>query len=306
MALVRKLAASMAANRHEPLVDAEPSPTADGQFQIVCGEQRWRAAREAGRTEILVRVHPPLGYRQRLERQFEENLLRAGLDPVEEAQCLMFHKILADIEVAEDHLRRAGIEVDPLETRRIDTREQLAEHLDELKQQMLSHGVHVMRVGESDIVGTLSPWRVTEAALGVSEASRKAKVGILRLDPELREQIRDLPTEHAVQIARLPERRQQEELAARASELTHQQVRGAVERFREEPDVDVETALAARPAASEPPTHNHQVAQLNDLSRQLCRVLGNLRARAQGDERDQVLGVLDSLTEAIAMFAEAR
>src|SRR5205807_2538536 len=67
----------------------------------VCGEQRWRAARAAGMAEVLVRVHPPLRYLERLEKQREENRLRSDLDPVEEAHC-----ITVTWNKAPRHLRR--------------------------------------------------------------------------------------------------------------------------------------------------------------------------------------------------------
>jgi ParB-like nuclease domain len=87
--LIEQLSSSIRAGRHQPLLEVEPAPGAPGCYQIVCGEQRWRAARAAELTEVLVRLHPPLGYLERLEKQYEENRrLRADLDPVEEAHCL--------------------------------------------------------------------------------------------------------------------------------------------------------------------------------------------------------------------------
>jgi ParB family transcriptional regulator, chromosome partitioning protein len=52
--LVRKLADSMRAGRHDPLLEVEPHPERGGHFQIICGEQRWRAAKEAGVDHVLV------------------------------------------------------------------------------------------------------------------------------------------------------------------------------------------------------------------------------------------------------------
>ena len=43
--LVQQMSASMKAGRHQPLVDVEPAPGNRGRYQIVSGEQRWRAAR---------------------------------------------------------------------------------------------------------------------------------------------------------------------------------------------------------------------------------------------------------------------
>src|SRR6059058_1272764 len=125
--LVEQLSASMKAGRHQPLVDVEPAPEKRGRYQIVSGEQRWRAARAAGLTQVLARLHPPLGYLERLETQFEENHLRADLDPVEEAHCIFLHKTLRDIEVAEQFLRGASVDFKPLEDKRIGKREAFVE-----------------------------------------------------------------------------------------------------------------------------------------------------------------------------------
>jgi len=129
MRLVEQLSASMKAGRHQPLVDVEPVPGDRGRYQIVSGEQRWRAARAAGLTRVLARLHPPLGYLERLEKQFEENHLRADLDPVEEAHCILLHKTLRDIEVAERLLRTASVAFEPLGNKWIRTREDFLQHL---------------------------------------------------------------------------------------------------------------------------------------------------------------------------------
>jgi ParB-like nuclease domain len=86
--LIEELASSMRAGRHQPLLEVEPAPGAPGRYQIVCGEQRWRAPRAAGLTEVLLRLHRPLGYFQRLEKQYQGNRLRADLVAVDESHCL--------------------------------------------------------------------------------------------------------------------------------------------------------------------------------------------------------------------------
>ncbi len=86
--LIEQLASSMRAGRHQPLLEVEPAPGAPVRYQIVCGEQRWRAARAAGLTEVLVRLHRPLGYLERLEKQYQGNRLRADLVAVDESHCL--------------------------------------------------------------------------------------------------------------------------------------------------------------------------------------------------------------------------
>jgi hypothetical protein len=307
--LVRKLANSIRAGRHEPLLEVEPAPSNPGRYQIICGEQRWRAAKEAGLHQVLVRIHQPLGYLERLQKQYEENRLRADLDPVEEAQLLLLCKTLRDVATAEQLLRDALVPFQPLADKYVIRREEFGQHLDELKALLVKKKVHVVRSADAGLQpGPLAPWRETEEALGISESSRKAKVGILRLDPDVQEQVRGLPTEHAIQISRLGDRDRQAELATRARELTHDQVRGAVERLRRDPDLAVEAAVEPPPPAGcdedGPLCFEQQLGTLADLCRQLLRLLNNVRPRLSPDERREVGAVLVDLRGAIAAFAE--
>jgi ParB family chromosome partitioning protein len=61
-------------------------PTGDaGRYEIIAGERRWRAAQRAGLTEIPVIVRD-VNDRVALELAIVENVQRADLNPVEEAQ----------------------------------------------------------------------------------------------------------------------------------------------------------------------------------------------------------------------------
>jgi hypothetical protein len=167
--LIKQLSSSMRAGRHQPLLEVEPAPGAPGRYQIVCGEQRWRAARAAGLTEVLVRLNPPLGYLERLEKQYEENRLRADLDPVEEAHCLLLDHTIRSIAVAERLLRDALVPFQPLADKHITQRKEFGGHLDELKVLLVRKRVHVVKSADGRLQpGPLSPWRQTEQALGVS------------------------------------------------------------------------------------------------------------------------------------------
>jgi ParB/RepB/Spo0J family partition protein len=57
----------------------------DGQYQIIAGERRWRAARKAGRTNIPAIVKS-VDTRMALEIALLENLQREDLSPLEEAE----------------------------------------------------------------------------------------------------------------------------------------------------------------------------------------------------------------------------
>ncbi|MGI0130515.1 MAG: ParB N-terminal domain-containing protein [Thermoplasmata archaeon] len=275
--LIARLAASIRAGRHEPLLEVEPL-SAD-RFQIVCGEQRWRAAREAGLTEVLVRLHRRrLGYLERLRKQYEENSLRADLEVIEEAHLLVLDRMVRSALAAERLLREASIPFQALDDKRITRRDEFAEHFGDLKRLLMEHRIHVIRTEAGLDVGPLSPWSATEKALGISETQRKARVGLLRLDSDLQDAVRSLPAEHAFQIARVDDRPRQEDLVRRAPYLTTNQIRAVVERLRSDEQLSVDGALADGAAAPKDcrALDDDRSAVLADLCRQLVRLLRNL------------------------------
>jgi hypothetical protein len=298
--LVGRLADSMRAGRHEPLLDVEPMPGKPDRYRIVCGEQRWRAAREAAIGEVLVRVHARLTYLDRLHKQYEENRLRAPLDPIEEANCLVTDHVVRCSLRAEQLLRGSLVPFQPLDDKRIDGREEFVEHLDGLKRLLRKHRIHL--VG-SDI-GPLAPWSETEKALGISESQRKVKVGLLRLDPDEQERVRPLPQEHAAQISRLPDRAVRDELIGRAPKLTHREIRRAVDRLLSDRELDVDTALAPEaPADPEPVAFEGRLEVIADLCRQLARAIRNL-GRPQPAEHGQVASLIEPLVEVLVAFRD--
>ena len=62
-------------------------PMADGSYQLVAGERRWRASRMAGLTEVPV-VIKDMSDEQAMEISLIENLQREDLNPIEEAEGL--------------------------------------------------------------------------------------------------------------------------------------------------------------------------------------------------------------------------
>ena len=80
-------------------------------FQLIAGERRWRAARQAGLERIPAIVRDATDA-QSIEIALVENLLREDLNPIETAQA--YQKLLAEFGWTQEELaKRAGI---PLRT----------------------------------------------------------------------------------------------------------------------------------------------------------------------------------------------
>lgn len=82
---LEELAASI---RHAGLLQpllARPHPDAEGRYQIIAGERRWRASQMAGLAEVPV-VLKPLADPEAMAAALIENLQREDLNPVEEAR----------------------------------------------------------------------------------------------------------------------------------------------------------------------------------------------------------------------------
>lgn len=83
---LRELADSIAAHGLlEPIVARRmPGPI----YEIIAGERRWRAAKLAGLEMITAKILDKIDDRTALEMALTENLVRADIDPIEEAQGL--------------------------------------------------------------------------------------------------------------------------------------------------------------------------------------------------------------------------
>jgi len=307
MDLVSKLAESMRAGRHDPLLEVEPVVERPGHYQIVCGEQRWRAAKAAGLKRVLVRIHERLGSLQRLQKQYEENRLRAELTAYEDAQVLLLAKALRDIEAAEKKLTKADIPFLRLDDTKLTELAQVHQHLDGLKTLLLANGINVIKGPNGPTLAHLSPWHETERALGISEAARKLKLTVLRLEPEVVDYVNTLPAQHAPLIAGVEGSDRRAELAEQAARLTHRQLHSAVSRLRRDPSLSVADAVAGRgsPVPQDPLAFDALLVRLSDLCRQLIRLLGILRSRASIEERARINHVLADLITAAGDFEVA-
>lgn len=88
----------------QPLVVA---PGSGGDYVIVAGERRWRAAQRAGLAEVPVVVRSVEDDRQLLEMALVENLQRADLNAVEEADA--YRSLAEEFGLAQEEVaRRVG------------------------------------------------------------------------------------------------------------------------------------------------------------------------------------------------------
>lgn len=80
---IAQLAASIAEHGLLQPIAVRPNPM--GGYKIIAGERRWRAARQAGLTEVPVVVREDVTDLQAMELALIENLQREDLNPIEEA-----------------------------------------------------------------------------------------------------------------------------------------------------------------------------------------------------------------------------
>ncbi len=81
-------------------------PLADGRYELVAGERRWRAAQKAGidRVPAVIRSSPE---DERLQAALIENMVREDLNPVEEARACA--ALVDDLGISKEELaRRVG------------------------------------------------------------------------------------------------------------------------------------------------------------------------------------------------------
>jgi len=72
-----------------------------GKYHLVVGERRWRAARQAGLQSIPALIRSA-GTRESLELALVENLQRADLSPLEEAEA--FHTLLSEFGLTQEQI----------------------------------------------------------------------------------------------------------------------------------------------------------------------------------------------------------
>ncbi|MGH2980989.1 MAG: ParB/RepB/Spo0J family partition protein [Solirubrobacterales bacterium] len=81
-------------------------PLADGSYELIAGERRWRAAKEVGLDRVSAVVRDS-GEAERLQTALVENMVREDLNPVEEARACA--ALVEDLGLSKEEVgRRVG------------------------------------------------------------------------------------------------------------------------------------------------------------------------------------------------------
>jgi len=176
-------------------------PLADGSYELIAGERRWRAAQEVGleRVPAVVRESAEA---ERLQTALVENMVREDLNPVEEARACA--ALVEDLELSKEEVgRRVGRSRSAISNlvRLLDLPDEALELLEsgELSE---GHGRAILQVRGNDVRRRLARdavaggWSVRETENRAKLASQPGREGTTKrgrtaLDPELREALDD-------------------------------------------------------------------------------------------------------------------
>jgi len=172
-------------------------PLHDGSYELVAGERRWRAARQAGLDKVPAVVRDS-EQAERLQVALIENMVREDLNPVEEARACA--ALIEELDVSkEDLARRVGRSRPAVSNliRLLDLPDELLELLEsgELSE---GHGKALLAARGNDVRRRLGReaarhgWSVRETENRAKLASQpKERSAGKRLDPEEQAALRD-------------------------------------------------------------------------------------------------------------------
>jgi len=176
-------------------------PLADGSYELIAGERRWRAAQEVGleRVPAVVRESAET---ERLQTALVENMVREDLNPVEEARACA--ALVEDLSLSKEEVgQRVGRSRSAISNliRLLDLPDEALELLQngELSE---GHGRAILQVRGNDVRRQLARdaaaggWSVREIENRAKLASQPGRRGTARkgrsaLDPELKEALED-------------------------------------------------------------------------------------------------------------------
>jgi ParB family transcriptional regulator, chromosome partitioning protein len=173
-------------------------PLADGSYELVAGERRWRAARQAGleRVPAVVRDQAEA---ERLQAALIENMVREDLNPVEEARACA--ALVEDLGLTKEELARRVGRSRPAVSNLIRLLELPDEALELLEQGDLSegHGKALLGAAGNDVRRRLARdsvrggWSVRETENRVRLAGQpKARPRRAAIDPDVLAALEDV------------------------------------------------------------------------------------------------------------------
>jgi ParB family transcriptional regulator, chromosome partitioning protein len=173
-------------------------PLADGSYELVAGERRWRAARQAGleRVPAVVRDQAEA---ERLQAALIENMVREDLNPVEEARACA--ALVEDLGLTKEELARRVGRSRPAVSNLIRLLELPDEALELLEQGDLSegHGKALLGAAGNDFRRRLARaavrggWSVRETENRVRLAGQpKARPRRAAIDPDVLAALEDV------------------------------------------------------------------------------------------------------------------
>jgi ParB family chromosome partitioning protein len=173
-------------------------PLHDGSYELVAGERRWRAARQAGLDKVPAVVRDS-EQAERLQVALIENMVREDLNPVEEARACA--ALIEELDVSKEDLARRVGRSRPAVSNLIRLLDLPDELLDLLESGELSegHGKALLAARGNDVRRRLGReaarhgWSVRETENRAKLASQpKERVSTKRLDPEEQAALRDV------------------------------------------------------------------------------------------------------------------
>jgi len=158
-------------------------PLADGRYELIAGERRWRAAREAKLDTIPALVRDEQGLRQ-LQIALIENVAREDLNPVEEARACA--TLVDELGVSKEELARRLGRSRPALSNLIRILDLPDEALGLMESGELSegHGRAILQAPGTDVRRTLAR-DAARAGWSVRETERRAKAGAIRRRPRV-------------------------------------------------------------------------------------------------------------------------
>lgn len=153
----------------QPLV-VRPRP--NGRYQIVAGERRWRASRIAGLTELPVIIRE-LTDEQAFEVALVENLVRADLNPIEEA--LGYRTLMESFSMTQERIAQRVGRSRPAVANALRLLTLPPKVIDMLEKGVLSsgHARALLPLKESDLLEAAN--RIVSQALSVRQAEELVK-----------------------------------------------------------------------------------------------------------------------------------